>query len=125
MQLFHFNDDMNIFAPFDRKALSIDDPRVAAEVARLEMNESFYRKLEEMFPVPTMTGEQLATMNHALGHPKDADYRPYCMKLGCTRMPRMFRVAEGFACWACQNIIGFDLRRIERNPVTPGIINHE
>jgi len=92
-------------------------PMVAAAIADLDMNESYYKKLEEMFPVPPMDLHQVAIMNNALGHPKDESYRPYCMKNGCTKMPRMYRVEQGFKCWACHNVIGFDLRRINSENV--------
>lgn len=82
-------------------------------IAELEMNEVYYKELEKMFPVPPMSLHQLAIMNNALGHPKDENYRPYCMKNGCTKMPRMYRVEKGFRCWACHSVIGFDLRRID------------
>lgn len=88
---------------------------VASAVARVEMNETWYRKLEEMFPVAPMTPEQVDVMNRSLGPgmSKDAAYRPYCVHDGCRDMPRMFRIDQGFKCWSCQNTIGFDLRRIE------------
>jgi len=76
------------------------------------MVETFYKRMEEQHPVPRMTDDQVAIMNHALGHPKDADYRPYCLGKGCKQMPRMYRILDGFKCWSCQNEIGFDLSRI-------------
>lgn len=96
----------------DGRPASDYSPLVASTIARLEMSETFYRQLEEMFPGAPMTDEQVATMNHNLGHPKDASYRPYCTRNGCRDMPRMYRVEQGFKCWSCQNVIGFDLRRI-------------
>jgi hypothetical protein len=92
-------------------------------IEEMEKNESYYKKLEEMFPVTPMNLHQVAIMNNALGHPKDENYRPYCMKNGCTKMPRMYRVEQGFKCWACHNVIGFDLRRIDSENASENTTN--
>jgi hypothetical protein len=86
--------------------------QLTALVLRAQRVETFYKKMEEICPVPPMADEQVKVMNEALGLVKTADYRPYCLAKGCTEMPRMYRIEKGFKCWCCQNEIGFDLKRI-------------
>lgn len=90
-------------------------------IAHGEMTERLYLKLEEHLPCPPLSDEMLARMNEAMGfrgdRAKDRDYRPYCGSNDCRRMPRMFRVKEGFRCWACQRV--WDLRTDEEKLKDP------
>jgi hypothetical protein len=76
-------------------------------LARNDMVENLYKKMEEHLPCEPMSDEMLAAMNASLGFKGEAaktrDYRPYCVRQGCEYMPRMMRVKEGFMCWSCQN----------------------
>jgi len=76
-------------------------------IARYEIAETLYKRMEQNIPCEPMTDEMLAKMNTSLGfsgeHAKTREYRPYCTKDGCEYMPRMMRVKEGFACWSCKN----------------------
>lgn len=77
--------------------------------------ESKYKVLEELSPVPEMTPAQLEELNAALKvSPKGVDYRPYCLHANCKVMPRMYRIANGFKCWSCNNEIGFNLKPLQR-----------
>ena len=77
-------------------------------MARHDMTENLYKKMEEHLPCDPMSDEMLAAMNKSLGLSGDAaktrDYRPYCVRDGCKDWPRMMRVKEGFRCWSCHGI---------------------
>lgn len=87
-------------------------PALELLLARHDMTENLFRRMEEELPCEPMDDAMLARMNQSLGfsgaHAKDRDYRPYCVRQHCEYMPRMFRVAEGFRCWSCNNV--WDLR---------------
>lgn len=87
-------------------------PLLERMLARHDLTENLCWTLEEELPCEPMDEAMLARMNQALGfsglHAKPRGYRPYCVREGCEYMPRMFRVAEGFRCWSCNNV--WDLR---------------
>lgn len=95
------------------------NPAIARAVAQVEMSETFYKRLEELFPCPPMSDEMLAFMNERMGFStystKDRDYRPYCGNDHCTTAPRMFRVKEGFKCWKCHRVWDIKKQMEEQN----------
>lgn len=85
-----------------------NSPFLAELVVDLHEVEHFYKAMEEGMPCEPMSDAMLTSMNRSLGFKgdaaKDRDYRPYCVREGCKRMPRMFRVPQGFMCWYCTGI---------------------
>jgi hypothetical protein len=90
-------------APSGRSAPSCS-PELERLMARNDMIENLYKKMEDSLPCQPMSDEMLARMCESLGLEKGRDYRPYCVRQGCEYMPRMFRVKEGFRCWSCNNV---------------------
>ena len=84
-------------------------------IAEAEASEFRYKAIEATTNPAPMTAEEVAIMNHALAHPKDGSYRPYCLGKNCTVMPRMVLVSGGFRCWSCGNEIGFDLNKKQKS----------
>ena len=85
-------------------------------LARHDITENLYRRMEEHLPCEPMDDGMLERMNKSLGfssHPKDRDYRPYCVHPKCNRMPRMMRCKEGFRCWNCGNVWDLTLNKEE------------
>ena len=86
-------------------------------IARGEMVETLYQKLEEVTKPRDLTQDELDRMNLCMGFAagtKGQDYRPYCVRKGCKHMPRMFRTDKGFECWDCKG--EWDLRLVCRHP---------
>lgn len=92
--------------------VDLSHPFVQGMMNRMNRIEKGYLEREKHGYV--MTDEQLAELNAALKHcsTKDKSYRPYCLALRCTEMPRVFVRADGqgFECPACGNRFGFNLR---------------
>lgn len=87
-------------------------------IARGVETERGYLEIEAKNPVPPLDSRQIAVMNEKLrfelGQPnsKGHDYRPYCVRDYCSRMPRMHRIKDGFRCWACGGVWDLSEHRI-------------
>jgi len=76
--------------------------QLSAQMEKMELGHLSFETGEPM------TDEQLGTLNKALRMTKDKSYRPYCLR--CTLGPRVALQNDGFKCWHCGNVFGFDLR---------------
>ena len=76
--------------------------------------ESKYKEHEDGY---VMTDAELHQLNQSLGLKKDKTYRPYCVGKSCEMMPRMALTKKGFHCWSCGNVIDFNLRKIDNQPI--------
>lgn len=87
----------------------IDTPFGQHLLARTEMVEGLYKRMELELPAPPLTDVQIGWMNDSLGFKAGAsnykghDYRPYCVRENCEYMPRMMRIKDGFSCWSCRS----------------------
>lgn len=101
-------------------------PLLERMLARHDMTENLYKKMEEHLPCEPMDDGMLARMNASLGfsgdHAKTRDYRPYCVRKGCSTMPRMMRDPKGFRCWQCGNV--WDLTENSSTEPTEGSDNN-
>lgn len=63
--------------------------------------------------------EQLEILKKAKGGTWYDGWRPYCLK--CSTGHRMAPMSYGFRCGTCNNMIGFNLCRLEESPVAINI----